>query len=129
MHAYCGQLFFDNCFDVTLFKYNIQTFGIPEMLGLKTRLLLATQQNKKSWRPLSHAVVYVGLMNNAVRMRIGRRREDASLSFEHLTSEWTWTDCISLLWQTHPSLDCVCVPGREPAILILGLPVWTERTV
>lgn len=81
----------------------------------KPLLLLGTRQNRKSCRPLSHAVVYGSFMNNAVRMRIGRWQEAAGLSFEHLTSEWTWTDCRSLLWQTY---GYACQPGREPAISI-----------
>lgn len=69
--------------------------------------------------PMQSSMEVLWIMQWARGLGDGGRMPVWALNIEYLTSEWTWTDCRSLLWQTHPSLDCACRPGREPAILIL----------
>lgn len=84
MNADCGQAIYDIflwpcALSLPEYEYK-KNSNMRYKVEISAAVGLTTKQEKLK---TSYAVIYGSFMNNAVSMRIGRWRENASLSFKH----------------------------------------------
>lgn len=83
MNADCGQAIYDIFYDLVpclCLNMNTKNGIMRYKVEISAAVGFTTKQEKLK---TSYAVIYGSFMNNAVSMRIGRWRENASLSFKH----------------------------------------------